>query len=199
MSKNLSQLAKRQGIDHTLFQELVIGEDSQSKAQRKDIAKDFLIGEAIVHGTASFYDFIDGENANKKAYVCNGSSCLCAETQADITDKLADDFGKSEVGHVTCLVRCAENSAFQIGGENFSGDDIEKYEVDYQRTPANSVVLTGAQRWSQLDTETYDIVEEIEGYADLASGSINTLIMDKLAFAKLRKIDNQTRKKIVDI
>ena len=68
MSKNLSQLARRQGIDHTLFQELVIGEDSRSKQQRKALAQEFLIGEAIVHGTASFYDFIDGDNANKKAY-----------------------------------------------------------------------------------------------------------------------------------
>jgi NADH-quinone oxidoreductase subunit F len=126
MSKNLSQLAKRQGIDHTLFQELVIGENSQSKAQRKDLAKEFLIGEAIVHGTASFYDFIDGENANKKAYVCNGSSCLCAGTQTNITEKLTQTFGENEVGHVTCLGRCAENSAFQISGENFSGNDIDK-------------------------------------------------------------------------
>jgi NADH-quinone oxidoreductase subunit F len=126
MSKNISQLAKRQGIDHTLFQELVIGEDSQSKAQRKNLAKEFLIGEAIVHGTASFYDFIDGQNANKKAYVCNGSSCLCAGTQADITEKLSKEFGASEVGHVTCLGRCAENSAFQINGENFSGSDISQ-------------------------------------------------------------------------
>jgi len=124
MSKNVSQLAKRQGIDHTLFQELVIGEDSQSKAQRKELAKNFLIGEAVVHGTASFYDFIDGENANKEAYVCNGSSCLCANTQSNVIDKLTKEFGTSEIGHVTCLGRCAENSAFQINGENFSGNDI---------------------------------------------------------------------------
>ena len=61
MSKNLTALAKRQGIDHTLFQELAIGEDSKSKAQRKALAKELLIGEAVVHGTASFYDFIDGD------------------------------------------------------------------------------------------------------------------------------------------
>jgi NADH-quinone oxidoreductase subunit F len=126
MSKNVSQLAKRQGIDHTLFQELVIGEDSKSKTQRQNLAKEFLIGEAIVHGTASFYDFIDGENANKKAYVCNGSSCLCAGTQSSVKEKLTNEFGASEIGHVTCLGRCAENSAFQIKGENFSGADIEK-------------------------------------------------------------------------
>ena len=54
MSKNLSALAKRQGIDNTLFQTLVVGEDAKSKEQRKALAKELLIGEAIVHGTASF-------------------------------------------------------------------------------------------------------------------------------------------------
>lgn len=125
MSKNLTALAKRQGIDHTLFQELAIGEDSKSKAARKALAKKLLIGEAVVHGTASFYDFIDGDNANKKAYVCNGSSCLCAETQTDVMTKLQTHFQVDEIGHVTCLGRCAENSAFQINQENYSGKDIE--------------------------------------------------------------------------
>lgn len=125
MSKNLTALAKRQGIDHTLFQELAIGEDSKSKAERKALAKKMLIGEAIVHGTASFYDFIDGDNANKKAYVCNGSSCMCAATQADVMTKLQAHYQADEIGHVTCLGRCAENSAFQINKENYSGGDIE--------------------------------------------------------------------------
>ncbi|MEW6982037.1 NADH-ubiquinone oxidoreductase-F iron-sulfur binding region domain-containing protein [Colwelliaceae bacterium 6471] len=124
MSKNLTQLARRKGIDNTLFQRLVIGEDSKSKAERSDLAKEYLVGEAIVHGTASFYDFIDGSNANKKAYVCNGSSCLCAGTQQAVTDKLSAQLGQENIGHVTCLGRCGQNSAFQINGENFSGDDI---------------------------------------------------------------------------
>jgi len=126
MSKNLSQLARRKGIDNTLFQHLVIGEDSRSKEQRRDLAKDFLVGEAIIHGTASFYDFIDGDNANKKAYVCNGSSCLCAGKQEEITQQLTEHYGAENIGHVTCLGRCAENSAFQISDENFSGDDISR-------------------------------------------------------------------------
>ncbi|MGB1261652.1 MAG: NADH-ubiquinone oxidoreductase-F iron-sulfur binding region domain-containing protein [Cognaticolwellia sp.] len=125
MSKNLTALAKRQGIGNTLFQTLVVGEDSTSKAQRKALAKELLIGEAMVHGTASFYDFIDGDNANKKAYVCNGSSCMCAETQSQVTAKLQQHFSAEDIGHITCLGRCAENSAFQINKENFSGQDIE--------------------------------------------------------------------------
>lgn len=151
MSKNLSALAKRQGIDNTLFQTLVVGEDAKSKEQRKALAKQLLIGEAIVHGTASFYDFIDGDNANKKAYVCNGSSCLCAETQSQVTAKLLEHFSADDIGHVTCLGRCAENSAFQINKENYSGQDIarlaeiidlgvidsaERYHVESNLTPA---------------------------------------------------------------
>ena len=133
MSKNLSQLARRQGVDNTLFQQLVVTDSSDNssnlKQQRKALAKSFLMGEAVVHGAASFYDFLDDgtarHNANKKAYVCNGSSCLCAGTQQAVKEKLVSQFGADNVGHVTCLGRCAQNSAFQITDHNFSGTDID--------------------------------------------------------------------------
>jgi NADH:ubiquinone oxidoreductase subunit F (NADH-binding) len=132
MSKNLSQLAGRQGVDNTLFQQLVVtnaGDKSISlKQQRQALAKKFLMGEAVVHGAASFYDFLDDgstqHNANKKAYVCNGSSCLCADTQTVVKETLLNQFGAENVGHVTCLGRCAQNSAFQIAEHNFSGNDV---------------------------------------------------------------------------
>ena len=129
MSKNLSQLAKRQGVENTLFQRLVLEESTETKQSRKALAKEFLVGEAIVRGTASFYDFIEGDNANKAAYVCNGSSCLCAGTQDETKTKLESEFGQGNVGHVTCLGRCAQNAAFQIGGENFSAADIDNLAV----------------------------------------------------------------------
>ncbi len=137
MSKNLSQLARRQGIDNTLFQKLVVtdaGDKSANlKQQRQTLAKEFLMGEAVIHGAASFYDFLDdgsnNQNANKKAYVCNGSSCLCAQTQVNIKEKLVDKFGAANVGHITCLGRCAENGAFQVDEHNFSGTDINNLAV----------------------------------------------------------------------
>lgn len=125
MSKNLSQLARRKSVDHTLFQELVLSKAGQTPQGKEKLAKAFLVGEAVVQGTASFYDFIDGDNANKQAYVCNGSSCLCAGSQDKVIDKLSEQFGKENVGHVTCLGRCAQNHAFQIQGNNFSADDID--------------------------------------------------------------------------
>ena len=146
MSKNLSQLARRQGIDNTLFQQLIITnagdavvKSTNLKQQRQALAKEFLMGEAVVHGAASFYDFIDdgsnNHNANKKAYVCNGSSCLCADTQKAVKEKLVTQFGANNVGHVTCLGRCAENSAFQIAQQNFSGTDIDNL-VNIAKEPA---------------------------------------------------------------
>ena len=100
MSKNLSQLSRRKGIEDTLFQRLIVSDKPTSSEslndkteQRKQMAKEFLIGDAVIHGTASFYDFIDGDNANKKAYVCDGSSCRCAGKQAAITEKLNNEFG----------------------------------------------------------------------------------------------------------
>ena len=137
MSKNLSQLARRQGIDNTLFQKLVITDANDKstnlKQQRKALAKKFLVGEAVVQGAASFYDFLDdgssSHNANKKAYVCNGSSCLCANTQTKVAETLVNQFGFDNVGHVTCLGRCAENGAFQIEDHNFSGNDIENLAI----------------------------------------------------------------------
>lgn len=125
MSKNLSSLAKRAGVEQTLFQQLVLNENSKSPQQREKLAKKFLVGESVVSGTASFYDFIDGENADKKAYVCNGSSCLCAGTQDKVKAELIKQFGEENIGHATCLGRCAQNKAFQIQGNNFSAQDID--------------------------------------------------------------------------
>ena len=125
MSKNLSSLAKRAGVEQTLFQQLVLNENSKSPQQREKLAKKFLVGESVVSGTASFYDFIDGENADKKAYVCNGSSCLCAGTQDKVKAELIKQFGEEHIGHATCLGRCAQNKAFQIQGNNFSAQDID--------------------------------------------------------------------------
>lgn len=127
MSRNLTSLAKRRGVEDNLFDD-VVKLDPNDVEQRKALARKHLIGEANIKGTASFYDFIDGENANKQAYLCNGSSCLCAGTQETTKQKLVSQFGEGNIGHVTCLGRCHENSAFQIAGNNYSGEDINNLD-----------------------------------------------------------------------
>lgn len=167
MSKNISQLARRKGVENTLFETLVVDVGSKSEKARKEIAKQYLMGEAIVHGTASFYDFIDGENADKKAYVCNGSSCLCAGTQSALKQRLESSLGEGEVGHVTCLGRCSENNAFQINGENFSGHDYKNIsQIAIDAESSNHAKLTAEDYHVGCALQTPILTAEISSVPD---------------------------------
>lgn len=127
MSDNLSELLGRKGIKENLFDklgQLSKPEGSPSEETLAKLANEFLIGKANAFGTASFYDFLKPENKNKKIYVCNGTACVCAGTQEKVIDSLKDKFEANEIGHMTCLGRCHENSAFHYDGKNYSGNAV---------------------------------------------------------------------------
>ncbi len=92
----------------------------------RDLAEEFLMGKAITYGAASFYDFLKPDHYGKKVHVCNGSACMLAGTQDKVYEKLGAHFKEEEIGHMCCLGRCYENGAFQLNGQNYSGDDIDK-------------------------------------------------------------------------
>ncbi|MBX2971199.1 MAG: NAD(P)H-dependent oxidoreductase subunit E [Cyclobacteriaceae bacterium] len=127
MSKNLSYLAGRKGVDKTLFEELGIAAETGTPSIEKmeALRKEFLVGKANVFGTATFYDFLKPENQGKKVYICNGSACLCAGTQPELKEKLQNHFKEEEIGEMCCLGRCHENAAFHISGKNYSGKAID--------------------------------------------------------------------------
>jgi len=152
MSKNISELSGRKGLDKNLFEELGIAAaetGTPDQAKLDEIRNEFLVGKSTVHGAVSFYDFLRPENKGKKAYVCNGSACMTAGTQQSVHKKLENHFSKDEIGEMCCLGRCHENSAFHINGKNYSGKDInvietirktgdltkEKYHVGHHGTP----------------------------------------------------------------
>jgi len=84
MSNNLSELLGRKGVDENLFDKLGRSAQPQGTPDEETLAQlanEFLIGKANTYGTATFYDFLKPENKGKKAYVCNGTACLCAGTQ----------------------------------------------------------------------------------------------------------------------
>lgn len=129
MSKNLSELSGRKGLRENLFEELGIAATATgavSKDQANQLADEFLMGKANVYGAATFYDFLRPENQGKKVYVCNGSACMTAGTQAALKDKLKGSFAEDEIGEMCCLGRCHENSSFHYEGHNYSGNDIDK-------------------------------------------------------------------------
>ncbi len=132
MSKNLGELSGRKGLQENLFEELGIAARETGTVAPEDIeqlAEKFLMGEANVYGTATFYDFLRPEHKGKKVYVCNGSACMTAGTQAGLKDKLSKHYSADEIGEMCCLGRCHENSAFNVNGLNYSGDAINNIET----------------------------------------------------------------------
>lgn len=125
MSKNLSALSFRKGIEKNVFERMVEAAEKNGTAERNDLVhqmgQDHLFGDALTLGAVSFYDFLKKENAGKKIFLCNGSACLCAGTQDKLHHTLEGHFKKEEIGHICCLGRCHEGAAFQFNGQNYSG------------------------------------------------------------------------------
>ena len=185
MSKNLSELLGRKGWDENLFDKM--GKMAQTSGaptveELNSLADEFLVGKANTYGTASFYDFMKAENKGKKVYVCNGTACLCAGTQEAVIDQLKDKFDAEEIGHMTCLGRCHENSAFHYNGLNYSGDSIstlsdildgsqsngkDKYHVGHNGTEILTKAFTNltdyyAPLQEALNADPKDVLEEIK-------------------------------------
>jgi NADH-quinone oxidoreductase subunit F len=134
MSKNISSLSGRDGkeLDDALWERLQQAASKSGTPTDRDltaIADAFLVGEAVTYGTSSFYDFLKKDNEGKKAYVCNGSACLVAGTQDRVHHALAKHFKAEEIGHMCCLGRCHENSAFNVGDLNYSGEAIDQLDT----------------------------------------------------------------------
>ncbi len=129
MSKNLGDLSRRKGLENNLFEQLGISASQTGTVDAAEvdrIADEFLMGKANIYGSVTFYDFLRPQNQGKKAYVCNGSSCLSAGTQGAVKAELGKHFKDEEIGEMCCLGRCHENKSFHIGGHNYSGDAINQ-------------------------------------------------------------------------
>ncbi|MCB0735156.1 MAG: NAD(P)H-dependent oxidoreductase subunit E [Flavobacteriales bacterium] len=129
MSKNLSKLSGRKGLENNLFDRL--GKEAEATGTldgqaTRDVAREYLVGTANIYGTTTFYDFLKPENQGKEIYVCNGSTCMLAGTQDGVHHKISEHFDADQIGHMCCLGRCHENSSFHYKGKNYSGDAIEQ-------------------------------------------------------------------------
>ena len=129
MSKNISKLSGRIGLKDNLFQKISERSlNSKNGDGMKELAEKYHVGLSTIHGAESFYEFLRPEHRAKKAFVCNGSACMCAGTQEGLKKKLQDKLGKDKVGEMFCLGYCYENHAFHYDGENYAGNDISKID-----------------------------------------------------------------------
>jgi len=129
VSKNISNLSGRVGLKNNLFQKMSERSlNSKNDQGMKELAEEYKMGISTVHGAESFYEFLRPSHRAKKAFVCNGSACMCAGTQEGLKEKLQEKLGKDKVGAMFCLGHCYENNAFHYDGENYAGDDIKKID-----------------------------------------------------------------------
>ena len=129
MSRNISKLSGRKGLKDNLFQRMINTTNrSKNGKEIKQLAEEYHVGMSTIHGAESFYEFLRPEHRAKKAFVCNGSACMCAGTQGNLKKKLQEKLGKDKVGEMFCLGYCYENHAFHYDGENYAGNDINKID-----------------------------------------------------------------------
>ena len=112
MSKNISNLSGRIGLKNNLFEKISERSlNSKDSSGIKEIAKEYNMGVSTIHGAESFYEFLRPSHREKKAFVCNGSACMCAGTQEKLKDTLKEKLGDDKVGEMFCLGHCYENNA----------------------------------------------------------------------------------------
>jgi len=129
MSKNISKLSGKVGLKNNLFQKISERSLKSNKDKDiKDLADEYNMGISTIHGAESFYEFLRPAHREKKAFVCNGSACMCARTQENLKKKLESKLGKEKVGHMFCLGHCYENNSFHYNGQNYAGEDINKID-----------------------------------------------------------------------
>jgi len=188
MSKNISFLSAKKGMKNNLFSaQQKIAKSEDIDAAKLALAEDSLIGVAAIEGSSSFYDFIQGDNAGKKAYVCNGSSCLCAGNQDKVKQRLQQQFGDDNVGQVSCLGQCYEAGAFQIAENNYSGDDINQIDELMDSATSTSDIPKGKSlNEAVLLVDTGDTFDWYQPLLDAIENNQEQQLLDNLKSASLR-------------
>lgn len=213
MSKNLSELSGRKGLEDNLFDrlgKLAERDGAPTISEMDQLAEEFLVGKANTYGTASFYDFLKPENKGKKVYVCNGTACVCAGTQEKVTEDLKKHFKADEIGHMTCLGRCHENSAFNYEGKNYSGNaansiaeiiksksgeqdsySVQSHQQSILTTPFTDVQSYYAPFKTALTKDSESILEEIKTSNLRGRGGAGFPMGLKLGFC--RNVESDTK------
>ncbi len=89
--------------------------------------------------------------------------------------------------------------AVMTGQVTVEGEEYETQVVDYNRSPENSVTLVGPAKWDTVDPDTYDPTDDIEEWAERATGVVDKLVFDKTAwksFSRFKVVKEKLDKNI---
>ncbi len=193
MSKNVSALSFRKGIEKNYFEKMVEAAEAHGTAETEEtvkaLAKEYLVGDAITLGAVSAYDFLKAENEGKKVFVCNGSACLVAGTQDDLHENLTKHFAEDEIGHICCLGRCHEGGAYQHDGANYSGKSAEQIAQQFEGGDADAsdnYAVSSTLETPILTAEFPGIDAYYTPYRKLVEGGDRDALFTELKESKLR-------------
>ena len=185
-SKNLRGLSYRKGMDDNLFENISkLATSNASEEDFKQLAADYHMGESVVLGTSTFYDFLRPENANKKVHVCNGTACMCAGTQDKLVEGLKEHFHEDEIGHAACLGHCHTNSAFMFDDKTYSASQADEIAEIIKSKPTKENEYSTGSNTTPILSE--DITDLKEFYSLLKKFADNKqAIIDNLKTSNLR-------------
>ena len=169
MSRNISKLSGRKGLKDNLFKRMI---DATKKTKNgkeiKQLADEYHVGMSTIHGAESFYEFLRPEHKEKKAWICNGSACMCAGTQGKVRKKLSEKLGADKIGMMFCLGHCYETSSFHYNGHNYSGNDIDQIDAIIKGKKINTKNINSVSHATKSILMGEDL-STIEKFKDLLS------------------------------
>ncbi len=191
MSKNISALSYRKGLEKNLFEKMVESAEKTGTAVSDDLktmAEEYLIGDAITLGAVSFYDFLKKENEGKKVFYCNGTACMTAGTQDPLKKYLNKHFKEEEIGEICCLGRCHENGSFQYEGVNFSGKNEKEIDQIFGggELPSSDEYNTGSNFKTPVLLAEFPGLDEYYGLLKKLLDRDPVSLLDDLKASKLR-------------
>ena len=169
MSKNISKLSGRKGLKDNLFKRMIDATKKNKNGKEiKQLADEYHVGMSTIHGAESFYEFLRPEHKEKKAWICNGSACMCAGTQGKVRKKLSEKLGADKIGTMFCLGHCYETSSFHYNGHNYSGNDIDQIDEIIKGKKINTKNINSVSHATKSILMGEDL-STIEKFKDLLS------------------------------
>jgi len=169
MSRNISKLSGRKGLKDNLFKRMIDATKKNKNGKEiKQLADEYHVGMSTIHGAESFYEFLRPEHKEKKAWICNGSACMCAGTQGKVRKKLSEKLGADKIGMMFCLGHCYETSSFHYNGHNYSGNDIDQIDEIIKGKKINTKNINSVSHATKSILMDKDL-STIEQFKDLLS------------------------------
>jgi len=169
MSRNISKLSGRKGLKDNLFKRMIDATKKNKNGKEiKQLADEYHVGMSTIHGAESFYEFLRPEHKEKKAWICNGSACMCAGTQDKVRKKLSEKLGADKIGMMFCLGHCYETSSFHYNGHNYSGNDIDQIDEIIKGKKINTKNINSVSHATKSILMDEDL-STIEQFKDLLS------------------------------